>query len=74
MALRQIEDAYNNATPLERAKRWPRTDAERRYSRLCCALEAEIANGRADQKMLAAATEEVESQLAQLGVDPTRVA
>lgn len=40
MAQKQIEDAYNSATPLERAERWPKTDREREYQRLRQMLSA----------------------------------
>jgi len=70
MALKQVEDDYNSATPLERAARWPMTDREKEYARLQSRLIEAQRNrrGQVDERMLEHAIEQTRSKLRELGI------
>jgi hypothetical protein len=70
MALKQVEDDYNNATPLERAARWPSTDREKDYARLQNRLQQaqQSRRGQVDEHILEHAIEQTRAKLRDLGV------
>ncbi len=70
MALKQMEDAYNEASPLERAERWPKTEREKEYSRLRSRLKAETEKlrGHVSELVLEGEIHKTKAELAKLGI------